>query len=75
MSPAVGGGLVTGGQAIFASLAVRQGGAPMSRETEPAAGAEQADGFQPTGVRQTFQRRDGSAFDEEKLVMPLTEGG
>ena len=32
-------------------------------------------GFQPTGVRQTFQRRDGSAFDEEKLVMPLTEGG
>lgn len=28
-------------------------------------------GFRPTGVRQTFQRRDGSAFEEEKLVMPL----
>jgi ribosomal protein S18 acetylase RimI-like enzyme len=28
-------------------------------------------GFRPTGVRQTFQRRDGSAFDEEKLVMPM----
>jgi ribosomal protein S18 acetylase RimI-like enzyme len=29
-------------------------------------------GFRPTGIRQTFQRRDGSAIDEEKLAMPLT---
>ena len=28
-------------------------------------------GFRPTGVRQRFERRDGTAFDEEKLVMPL----
>jgi ribosomal protein S18 acetylase RimI-like enzyme len=31
-------------------------------------------GFRPTGIRQTFRRRDGSAFDEEKLVMPLAAG-
>jgi len=28
-------------------------------------------GFRPTGVRQTYQRLDGSALEEEKLVMPL----
>jgi ribosomal protein S18 acetylase RimI-like enzyme len=28
-------------------------------------------GFRPTGLRQTYRRGDGSAFDEEKLVMPL----
>jgi ribosomal protein S18 acetylase RimI-like enzyme len=28
-------------------------------------------GFRPTGIRQTFRRHDGSAFDEEKLVMLL----
>jgi ribosomal protein S18 acetylase RimI-like enzyme len=28
-------------------------------------------GFRPTGIRQTFQRPDGSAIDEEKLAMPL----
>jgi GNAT superfamily N-acetyltransferase len=28
-------------------------------------------GFRPAGVRQTYQRVDGSAFEEEKLVMPL----
>jgi ribosomal protein S18 acetylase RimI-like enzyme len=28
-------------------------------------------GFRPTGVRQTYRRHDGSAFEEEKLVMPL----
>jgi GNAT superfamily N-acetyltransferase len=28
-------------------------------------------GFRPAGVRQTYQRQDGSAFEEEKLVMPL----
>jgi ribosomal protein S18 acetylase RimI-like enzyme len=31
-------------------------------------------GFRPTGIRQTFRRDDGSAFDEEKLVMPLAGG-
>jgi len=28
-------------------------------------------GFRPTGLRQTYRRGDGSAFDEEKLAMPL----
>jgi ribosomal protein S18 acetylase RimI-like enzyme len=28
-------------------------------------------GFRPAGVRQTYRRHDGSAFEEEKLVMPL----
>ena len=28
-------------------------------------------GFQPAGVRQTYERHDGSAFEEEKLVMAL----
>lgn len=28
-------------------------------------------GFRPTGARQTYKRRDGSAFEEEQLVMPL----
>ena len=28
-------------------------------------------GFRPTGVRQTYQRLDGSALEEEKLVMPV----
>jgi RimJ/RimL family protein N-acetyltransferase len=28
-------------------------------------------GFRPAGVRQTYQRHDGSAFEEEQLVMPL----
>ena len=32
-------------------------------------------GFQPTGIRQTFRRHDGSTFDEEQLVMPLTAPG
>ena len=32
-------------------------------------------GFRPTGVRQTYRRRDGSAFDEEKLVMLLPPAG
>jgi ribosomal protein S18 acetylase RimI-like enzyme len=31
-------------------------------------------GFRPTGIHQTFRRHDGSAFDEEKLVMPLAGG-
>lgn len=31
-------------------------------------------GFRPTGIRQTFRRHDGSAFDEEKLVLPLAGG-
>lgn len=28
-------------------------------------------GFRPAGVRQTYQRQDGSAFEEEQLIMPL----
>jgi ribosomal protein S18 acetylase RimI-like enzyme len=28
-------------------------------------------GFRQTGARQTYQRHDGSAFEEEQLVMPL----
>jgi ribosomal protein S18 acetylase RimI-like enzyme len=32
-------------------------------------------GFRPTGVRQIYRRGDGSAFDEEKLVMPLPPAG
>jgi GNAT superfamily N-acetyltransferase len=31
-------------------------------------------GFRPTGLRQTFRRHDGSAFDEEQLVLPLAGG-
>jgi ribosomal protein S18 acetylase RimI-like enzyme len=31
-------------------------------------------GFLPTGIRQTFRRHDGSAFDEEKLVLSLAGG-
>ena len=32
-------------------------------------------GFRPTGVRQTYRRSDGSAFDEEKLTMSLRPAG
>jgi ribosomal protein S18 acetylase RimI-like enzyme len=32
-------------------------------------------GFRPTGLRQAYRRGDGSAFDEEKLVMPLPPTG
>jgi ribosomal protein S18 acetylase RimI-like enzyme len=32
-------------------------------------------GFRPTGIRQVFRRHDGSAFDEEKLVMRLSTAG
>ena len=28
-------------------------------------------GFRPAGARQTYQRHDGSALEEEKLVMPV----
>lgn len=28
-------------------------------------------GFRPTGIRQVFNRHDGSAFEEEKLIMRL----
>ena len=32
-------------------------------------------GFRATGARQTYRRSDGSAFDEEKLAMPLPPAG